>query len=154
LNLIKAIDNLDVTLLIVGDSAPNHTSYLETCKAAASDKVQFIPRISQEELVYYYLSSAIHILPSWFETTGLSSLEAAYLGCKLIVSPNGDTRDYFGEFANYCDPSSVTSIQRSIETSLGAHYQNEVRELIKKEFNWLSTAKKTKQCYESIKIKE
>lgn len=154
LNLIKAIDKLDVTLLIVGDSAPNHTSYLETCKATASDKVQFIPRISQEELVRYYLSSAIHILPSWFETTGLSSLEAAYLGCKIIVSPNGDTRDYFGEFANYCDPSSVTSIQRSIETSLGASYPNEMRELIKKEFNWQKTAAKTKQCYESIKIKE
>lgn len=150
LNLIKAVEKLDVSLIIIGDSAPNHLSYLKACKALSSHKVQYIPRISQEELVGYYASSSVHVLPSWFETTGLSSLEAAYLGCKIVVSPNGDTQDYFGEYANYCDPGSVSSIQNAIETALESSHSKKLQDRILQDFNWKEAAKKTKLCYESI----
>jgi glycosyltransferase involved in cell wall biosynthesis len=153
LNLIKAIKDLNVTLLIIGNSAPNHGNYLEECKELASDNVEFISRINQEELVKYYQSSSVHILPSWFETTGLSSLEAAYLGCKVVVSPNGDTQDYFGEYANYCNPGSVNSITKAIENALDRSYSSRLKELIIEEFNWKKTAEKTKNCYESIRNK-
>lgn len=153
MNLIKAIKDLDVTLLIVGNPAPNHANYMEKCKEIASDKVEFISRINQEELVKYYQSSSVHILPSWFETTGLSSLEAAYLGCKVVVSPNGDTRDYFGEYANYCNPGSVSSITEAIKIAVDRSYSNRLKELIIEEFNWKKTAEKTKECYKILRSK-
>ncbi len=153
LNLISAVNELDVTLLIIGDSAPNHKAYLEECKQVASHKVKFIPRVDQTQLVPYYLSSAIHILPSWFETTGLSSLEAAYLGCKIIVSPNGDTRDYFSDFANYCAPQSVNSIKEAIKEALRNENSGELKQHIEDNFTWKKAAENTKMCYQSIQSK-
>lgn len=150
LNLIKAIENLDVTLKIIGNPAPNHQNYYAKCKKLASKKVEFVPRVSQEKLVPFYLSSSIHVLPSWFETTGLSSLEAAYLGCKLVVSPNGDTFDYFGDLANYCSPSSVPSIHQAIVSSMKREYSGDLKKRIENEFNWKQTAKLTLECYHKI----
>ena len=130
LNLIKAINGTDYKLKIIGDPAPNHKKYLEECKRTANDNVEFIPRLSQDKLVEHYLESEIHVMPSWFETTGLSSLEAAYLGCKVIVSPGGDTRDYFKDFTLYCDPGSVTSIKNAILQASESNYDPRLRQLV------------------------
>jgi glycosyltransferase involved in cell wall biosynthesis len=146
-NLIKAINGSKFELTIIGNPSPNHHKYYEKCKAEAGDNVTFISKISQSELVKYYLESSIHILPSWFETTGLSSLEAAYLGCKIIVSPNGDTKDYFKGFATYCERQSVKSIKKAIHTSSEQPYTDEFKEFIKKEYNWKKTAEITQSVY-------
>jgi len=37
----------------------------------------------------------VHMLPSWFETTGLSSIEAAVMHCNIVITDKGDTREYF-----------------------------------------------------------
>lgn len=149
LNLIKAINNSKYTLKIIGDPAPNHVKYLEQCKSIAGDNVEFIPRISQDELVQHYQESEIHVMPSWFETTGLSSLEAAYMGCKVIVSPGGDTRDYFKDFTLYCAPGSVSSIREAIDQASAMEYDTRLKDLIVKEYNWANAAQKTFEAYAS-----
>ena len=147
LNLIKAINGSKFELTIIGNPSPNHTKYYQKCKNEAGDNVTFISKINQNELIKYYLQSAIHILPSWFETTGLSSLEAAYLGCKLIVSPNGDTKDYFEDYAIFCDPHSVISITEAITSSYNQKYSPKLKELIEKKYNWKKTAEITQSVY-------
>ncbi len=54
-------------------------------------------------------------MPSWFETTGLSSLEAAAMGCNIVITRKGDAYEYFGDYAYYCDPESPDSIFKAIE---------------------------------------
>ena len=153
LNLIRAANQLDVSLVIIGNPAPNHRAYFEECKKVATEKVTFVTRVKQKQLIPYYLSSAIHILPSWFETTGLSSLEAAYLGCKIIVSPNGDTKDYFGDYATYCEPQSVQSIKEAIIGALKREFSDELKQVIESNFTWRKAAERTKECYQSILAK-
>jgi glycosyltransferase involved in cell wall biosynthesis len=114
LNLIKALNNTKYRLLLIGDAAPNQKSYYEKCKRIACQNIEFIGNIPQTELIKYYQRAGIHVLPSWFETTGLSSLEAAVMGCRIVVTDKGDTREYFGNDAFYCDPSSPQSIYESI----------------------------------------
>ena len=150
LNLIKAIKNTQFDLTIIGDPSPNHLSYFKKCKFEAGGNVKFISKISQLDLVNHYLESAIHILPSWFETTGLSSLEAGYLGCKLIVSPNGDTKDYFENYANFCEPSSIISIRNTIDKVDKLYNSNALKNRIDKEYNWKNTARLTQSVYLNI----
>lgn len=147
LNLIKAISGTAYTLKIIGDPAPNHIKYLEKCKKIAGDNVEFIPRIPQDELVQHYLESEIHVMPSWFETTGLSSLEAAYLGCKIIVAPKGDTRDYFKDYVEYCEPGSVESIKQALDKVSKASYDTTFKEVVEKEYTWSAAAKCTYEAY-------
>ncbi|HXB90915.1 MAG TPA: glycosyltransferase family 4 protein, partial [Puia sp.] len=74
LNLIKALNNTRYRLLIIGDPAPGQINYYRECRRMAASNVEFIGHIPQKELVQYYRRAQVHILPSWFETCGLSSL--------------------------------------------------------------------------------
>ena len=62
------------------------------------------------------LEAKVNVLTSWVETPGLVSLEAAYAGCNLVVSDKGSVRDYFKNFAFYCDPSNIKNIKNTTKT--------------------------------------
>ncbi len=148
LNLIKAINGTDFNLKIIGDPAPNHHEYFERCKQLAGPNIEFIARLDQSELVKYYLESEIHAMPSWFETTGLSSLEASFLGCKVVVSPVGDVEEYFKDLAEYCDPSSVQSIRGALVHANQAKFDTRLKDHIVKEYNWHKAVEKTFEAYQ------
>ncbi len=148
--LIEATRNLDLELVIIGRPSPNNLAYFENCKKIAHERVQFIDFLSQNELVEWYNSSAIHALPSWFETTGLTSLEAAACGCRLLVSESGDTMDYFDGGAEFCKASSTESIKSAIERSFLNDSRAKMQSRIESEYNWKITAKKTLDAYNEI----
>ena len=110
LNLIKALSDTEFNLTLIGKASPNQPGYYRECKRIASSNVKFIDHIPQEELVQHYLDADIHVLPSWFETCGLSSLEAAAMGCQVVITDKGYAREYFGDDAFYCEPGSPPSI--------------------------------------------
>ena len=109
-NLIKALNGTEFQLIIIGSPSANQVDYYEKCKEIAAPNVSFVENIGQEKLIDYYKAAKVHVLPSWFETTGLSSLEAAAMGCNIVITDKGDTREYFENFAYYCDPTSAQSI--------------------------------------------
>lgn len=150
LNLIKAIKDSSYQLKIIGNTAPNHQKYYDACRQEAQNNVEFISHLPQEELMQHYLSSEIHILPSWFETTGLVSLEAAYLGCKIVVSPKGDTQEYFQDYALYCAPNSPNSIRAAIDQASQEPYSPQLRNLVSTLYNWKQAAQLTYTVYSKI----
>jgi glycosyltransferase involved in cell wall biosynthesis len=150
LTLIKALNNTKYQLLLIGSPAPNQLRYYKQCKELAASNISFIEHVSQEKLREYYQRATIHILPSWFETTGLSSLEAAVMGCKIIVTAHGDTRDYFGEMATYCDPSSAESILQAVETVAAAPFDNTLRNKILANYTWQQATEATLNAYYKV----
>ena len=80
LNLIKALNNTRFKLVLIGSHAPNQKPYYDECRNIAASNVTFINHIPQKDLLTYYEQAKVHILPSWFETTGLSSIEGAVMG--------------------------------------------------------------------------
>ncbi len=151
LNLIKALNDTQFELYLVGDPAPNHIAYYNECKRISKPNIHFINAIPQEELVQYYKKARGHILPSWFETTGLSSLEALFCGCNIVVTKYGDTKDYFDpENCFFCDPGSVPSIREAVEKA-AVHTTNTlyIDEVMDK-YNWQQAAKKTIMAYQQV----
>jgi glycosyltransferase involved in cell wall biosynthesis len=98
------LNNSKYTLLLVGSPAPNQKSYYNECRRIAAENIFFYDHVPQEELISYYKRAKVHALPSWFETCGLSSLEAAAMGCNVMITDKGYTREYFGNDAFYCEP--------------------------------------------------
>ena len=96
-NLIRALNNTPYKLLLIGDAAPNQKKYYRQCKKIAAANISFINYLPQEQLVHYYAAAKVHVLPSWFEVCGLSSLEAAAMGCRVVITDNGYARSYFKE---------------------------------------------------------
>jgi glycosyltransferase involved in cell wall biosynthesis len=150
LNLIKAINNTSYTLLLIGSSAPNQINYYRECRKTAASNVQFIERLSQEKLVEYYETAKVHVLPSWFETCGLSSLEAAAMGCNIVITDKGYVRDYFGDDAFYCDPGNPDSIFNAIETASGTTVNEKLRQRILENYTWQRAAAITLEAYKKI----
>jgi len=153
INLIKAVNNTKYRLLLIGNAAPNQKDYYHECKKIACANIEFIENITQTQLAGYYQRANIHVLPSWFETTGLSSLEAAAMGCKIVITAKGDTTEYFKEAAFYCDPSSPKSIYTAIEKAFEDHSENRIYENILSKYTWQQATIATLHAYEYV-IKE
>lgn len=146
--LIRACRDLDIPLEIIGKAPPNHTGYYRYCRRIAGRKTAFYDFMPQEELKARYAGAKVHALPSWFETTGLTSLEAGAMGCNLVVGEGGDTRDYFGDKAFYSDARALESLRCAVASALAADHDPSLREMILREFTWRKAAEKTKQAYQ------
>jgi glycosyltransferase involved in cell wall biosynthesis len=150
LNLVKALNNTEFTLLLIGSPATNQKSYYKQCREIASKNIQFISHIPQEELLSYYKKAKVHVLPSWFETCGLSSLEAAAMGCNIVITDKGYTRDYFGNNAFYCDPASPVSILDAVRKASQSEWSPELQEKIFRDFTWQRAAAVTFNVYKKV----
>jgi glycosyltransferase involved in cell wall biosynthesis len=150
LNLIKALRNTEFRLLIIGSAAPNQPGYYKACRGAATDNIIFIDHLPQQQLLQYYNSAKVHVLPSFFETTGLSSLEAAAMGCRIVVTEKGDTRSYFGHHAFYCDPADPGSIYEAVQLAAAAAPDPVLQAQVLDQYNWKRAAEKTLEAYHTI----
>jgi glycosyltransferase involved in cell wall biosynthesis len=150
LNLIRALNDTKFNLIIIGAPAPSQLSYYQECRDSARSNVQFIEHITQEELVAYYQKAKVHVLPSWFETTGLSSLEAAAMGCNIVITDKGDTKEYFADHAIYCSPSSPESIYAAVEKASSSPCDTILQTKIATHYTWQRASLYTAQVYKNI----
>ncbi len=150
LNLIKAIKGTDLDLVLAGDVAPNQADYGRICAEEANTQVKFAGHLTQDELLALFNKSRVHALPSWFETTGLSSLEAGVMGCNIVVGDRGDVREYFGDKVSYCDPGNPDSIRNAILEAYNKPVDPSLRAYILTHFTWEKAARETLSAYELV----
>jgi glycosyltransferase involved in cell wall biosynthesis len=150
--LLKALEQVNHPAVIIGsfDDSPSGRSCLELAKN--NPRLLVIDELSHDSMLLASAYSAcdVFVLPSQYETPGISALEAALAGAKIVITPFGGTQDYFGNNAIYVDPTSVEDIVKGIQTALGKGKDTELRERIRNEFIWSKVGEKTKQVYEYV----
>ncbi|MEF8845028.1 MAG: glycosyltransferase family 4 protein [Bacteroidales bacterium] len=149
-SLIQVCNKLGVPLDIIGEAPPNHKKYYEYCKKIAGRNVTFYDHMPQRELIGHYASAKVHALPGWFETTGLSSLEAVAMGCNAVVGEGGDTRAYFNNLAWFCKVYELKSIEKAVLMALKKPVNPHLREIILNRYTWQKAAEATCKAYEKI----
>ena len=149
LNLIKAVNNSKYQLYIIGSASMNQSWYYHRCREAANENIHFIDHLPQEKLIPYYQKAKVHVLPSWFETCGLSTLEAMAMKCNAVITDRGFTYEYFGDTVSYCDPSSPASILKAIDNA-GKARPEIFREKIFTDYTWRNAAVKTHNAYQKV----
>lgn len=144
--LVEACRELGVELWLVGKA--KDASYVALCKKSAQDSacVRFFEEISQDELRSFYAQAKVHALISWYETPGLSTLEALSFGCQAVVSRGGCTEEYFGDAAQYCDPRDLASVKDAIRTSLARKDAPRAKISI----TWDDAARETQAAYRRL----
>lgn len=150
LDLVRAMRDLPWRLVIIGKPAPNHLEYYEKVRREAGQNVEFVDHVDHEQLAIYYKAARIHCLISWMETPGLSSLEAGAMGCGLVITRNGDTYDYFGDFAEYCEPGNVQSIRQAIVSAMESPVPENLKSHIIQNFTWERAASATIEGYHEV----
>jgi glycosyltransferase involved in cell wall biosynthesis len=150
INLISALNDSKYQLYLIGSAAINQNDYYLRCKKIAARNIHFIDQLPQEELVRYYQKAKVHVLPSWFETCGLSALEAAAMGCNIVITNRGYTSEYYNGHAFYCDPSSPSSILEAIEKASKENDEKVFRKKVLTDYTWRNAALKTFEAYQKI----
>ena len=90
-------------ILSVGPTHPHHEPYATKCREAARGRpIEIMSKVPEELLPGLYHRARVHAMPSFFETTGLASLEAALCGAAVVSTRNGWANEYFGTYATYC----------------------------------------------------
>lgn len=149
LKLIEAIAGSDYKLLLVGKQSPGQKTYYEKVMKAiqGNPNIQYIESVENSKLYQLYKACKVSVLPSWFETPGLVSLEAAVMGCNIVVSDKGTTKDYFKEFAYYCNVMDSASIRKQIDNAYNATFDPRLCEMIFNEYTWDKAGEATLKGY-------
>ncbi len=152
LALIRALKGSGLRLVLIG--RPNVSSlYYEKCRREADETVTFLDLMPHEDLPAAYAAARVHVLPSWFETPGLASLEAGLAGCQVVTTDRGSTREYFGDLAYYCDPADVGSIRTSVMSAFherAVRRQERLKNQILWHFTWEKAAEATLAAYRTV----
>jgi len=146
--LLYAVRDLDVDVTLAGEA--HDASYLALCRRWATPRTRFAGHLAHAEVLALMARCAVHAHPSWLETPGLSSLEAAAAGAQVVVGERGCEREYFGAGAHYADPADPSRIRAAIETALRSAFRarDDVLERRLRTFTWRRHAEATRQAYE------
>lgn len=153
LGLLKSLRGLSLPLVLVGGVNPNHRGYYKRVVAAvreACGRVLLLRPMGQQELADVYSAAKVHVQPSWVETPGLASLEAGLAGCNVVVTTSGPTKEYFRDYAWYCDPWDEGSIRAAVVAAYESERRLGLREHILRHYTWERAAEATLQAYRSV----
>ncbi|MBM3276403.1 MAG: glycosyltransferase, partial [Candidatus Sericytochromatia bacterium] len=118
--LCSALQGTGIPLVLIGQR-PN-AEYEARVRAMLPPGSLTIDHLPPADLAAAYAAARVHAMPSWFETPGLSSMEAAMAGCAIVVGDRAAEREYFGEAAYYCDPADVSSIRQAVLAAARGDY--------------------------------
>lgn len=154
LALAKAMrDFPDRKLVLIGHV--RHPDYFEEVKAAAlPDQLIYLGPLPHDAdlLRSAYQAASVFCLPSTLETPGLAALEAAVQGCRLAITSEGSTREYFGDNAAYVAPDDIGSIARGIASASNMAEDNRaaLADDFMNRFAWTNVVKKLVNIYDSL----
>jgi glycosyltransferase involved in cell wall biosynthesis len=149
--LCYAMRDLDIPLVLIGH--PANRGYTEACRRLLPKSSLIIEHLPQELLASAYAAARVHALPSWVETCGLVSMEAALADCNLVLSTAGYECEYYAGHGYYCDPADPDSIREAVQTAWQRYdgdgeTRKRLRSRIMREFSWQSAAKAALAAYQ------
>jgi glycosyltransferase involved in cell wall biosynthesis len=149
ISLIQSLKNTGLKLVLIGNPQKNHKKYFQLIQREANkdSNIIVITDAQKDMIKSAYAAAKVHVLPSWFETCGLVSLEAGLSGCNIVSTNRGYAREYLGNLAKYCNPSDTNSIKNAVLEAFQAPKSDLLKNHILEHFSWEITAQKTFQVY-------
>ena len=152
LNLVRALAPLPLPLVLVGGANPRHPGYNRALRRAVARRPQtlLLSGLPRALVLSAMAAAAVHVLPSWFETAGLTSLEAALAGCAVVSTEVGYASAYLQDQASYCDPGDQASIRRAVQTALERGPSARLRRRIRQRFTVRASAQAMQRIYHEV----
>ncbi|NMB91492.1 glycosyltransferase family 4 protein [candidate division WWE3 bacterium] len=157
LSVIEAVkrfreeEKKDVQLVLIGQmSLIKHFEFNYLIKKCFKKYrwIHHVNGVSYSDMPSYYHFAKVCVSASWFETTGLTSLEALYCGTNSVAA-GLRAKEYLGGYASFCKPDDVNSIKDAIKKEYYAS-RPVINDKIKEEYTWSNAAKKTFEVYNEV----
>jgi glycosyltransferase involved in cell wall biosynthesis len=145
--LLYALRDVDVDVTLIGGAYDKR--YLALCRRWATPRTRFVERVDQADVARMMALAAVHAHPSWLESPGLSSLEAAAAGARLVTGDRGCEREYFGAEIDYADPADPATIRAAVVRALerGARERGDALDRRLAAFTWQRHGEATLAAY-------
>jgi glycosyltransferase involved in cell wall biosynthesis len=157
LSIIKAVKMLrqetgeKFKLVFVGKKNPkNHIEYTRIFDGylRENDWITYIESVPYENIPDLFYYAKVCVSASWFESTGLTLLEALYCGTNAVAS-SPRAKEILGNYASYCEPGNVESIKNAIKKEYYAK-RPVIDQEMRREYTWKNAAAKTKKVYQDL----
>ena len=152
IRILRAVENLTTPIVFIGQPNPNHGGYVRKFKRLIRNKphIHWFENLDRSIVLSAMKSAKVHILASFIETTGLSNLEAGYLGANIVSTQNGYSREIFKHMIDYCDPEDTHSIGQALKRALDRNRGSILREYIARRYTETQCALKHDRFYGRI----
>lgn len=109
-----------------------------------ASNISYLGFISEEEKWSLYKKAKVFALPSINEGVGIVGLEAAAMGCEMVMTNIGGPKEYYGGYAELVDPYDVDEIGRAIMRLLNGTTSNQpgLQSYIKNNYSLSKVAEK------------
>ncbi len=155
LNVIKALKDTDVQLVLIGGADHTNSSYYDKCleESKGHNNIHFLGWVDSksELLISAYSNAKVVISASHYETFGLTIIEGGAAGANLALSKTLPILDY-GIFSNCAlfNPNSVKEIRKAVENSMAQPKSDALQDKIKKCFSWDSVIQQHIDLYSGL----
>jgi len=154
ISLLEVFKDLNEKLVIIGDFS--NSEYSRKCLSLAdrNPNVHLINTLehNSELLSSAYAACKVFVLPSQFETPGISAMEAGLAGSNIVITEVGGSTDYFKDYANYVSPYSITSIKKGIQDALKKEKSQHLKNHLVENFTWDKIAEQTLSQYKKVLV--
>lgn len=137
IRLINAAKKYGFELVLAGNKG-NEEQYKQISEAIGdSTNIKVLGFISEAEKIKLYQKAKVFALPSIQEGVGIVAIDAALLGCEIVVTNIPGPKEYYAGMAKIIDPYNVDDIGRSVVEFLNGDifYQSQLSEHIHKNFS-------------------
>lgn len=152
LNMVRALSGLDIPVVFIGAPVHKYQAYYDTCRKQAGKNIHFLGALPHHSnlISSAYAACNTFLLASWLETPGLAALEAGLAGAKVVITKEGATTEYFGDFAAYVNPADLKNIRWVTTETYKRPNNSELKNHILRNYLWENTAKETLAAYRKL----
>lgn len=147
--LIEAAKKYNFRLVLAGKLRNQEEQQRLHSWIGNADNIEYRGFISEEEKMDLYSRAKVFALPSTNEGVGIVALEAAAMGCDIVITKLGGPHEYYEDKAKIVDPYNVDEIGLAVKYFIdGNSFQPELGKYILQNYN---NENISKILYNSIK---
>ncbi|HFK7185062.1 glycosyltransferase family 4 protein [Serratia odorifera] len=149
---MKGADN--IVLKIIGSANKNFSGVDFSQGSANAERIQFVGRVSDQELIALYSNAKAFVFPSLYEGFGIPPLEAQACGCAVISSNRASLPEVLAQSVIYFDPENTEEMTQTLERIVTD--ENLRQELVEagyenvKRFDWAKSAQELNRIIMSV----
>jgi len=108
--------NSEGNLLIIGDLKCESFNGINISSYKQNNRIKFLGRVSDDELISYYQNAVCFIFPSLYEGFGIPVIEAQACGCPVISSNCSSLQEVLDESAIMCNPTDIEGFANAMKS--------------------------------------
>lgn len=150
IRLIEAAKKYDFNLVLAGNTGSSEQFSVIREAIGNAKNIKVLGFISEEEKYSLYKRAKVFSLPSIQEGVGIVALDAALLGCEIVISNIPGPKEYYKGRCMEVNPLSIDEIGQAVESFLSdkKKYQPELSAMIRNNYSSASIIEKLEIMYD------